>query len=190
MAWEKYQIDPSRPFNFMAAVTIHSDFGAQEKKICHCFHFSAFYLPWSDGSRCYDLRFLKVEFYACFSLSFHLYQEALEFVFTFCHKSGIICTSELLIFLPAVLIPACDSSSLGFCMMYSAYKLNKHSDNIQPWQISFKIWNQSIVPFPVLTAASWPAYRFLRRQVRWSGISICWKIFHSLLWSTQPKVLA
>ena len=39
MAWEKYQIDPSRPFNFMAAVTIHSDFGAQEKKICHCFHF-------------------------------------------------------------------------------------------------------------------------------------------------------
>ena len=26
-------------FNFMAAVTICSDFGAQENKICHCFHF-------------------------------------------------------------------------------------------------------------------------------------------------------
>ena len=26
-------------FNFVAAVTIHSDFGAQENKICHCFHF-------------------------------------------------------------------------------------------------------------------------------------------------------
>ena len=26
-------------FNFMAAVTIHSDFGAQENKICHCFCF-------------------------------------------------------------------------------------------------------------------------------------------------------
>ena len=25
-------------FNFMAAVTIHSDFGAQENKVCHCFH--------------------------------------------------------------------------------------------------------------------------------------------------------
>ena len=25
-------------FNFMAAVTICSDFGAQEKKVCHCFH--------------------------------------------------------------------------------------------------------------------------------------------------------
>ena len=31
---------------------------------------------------------------------------------------------------------------------------------------------------PVLTVASWPAYRFLRRQVRWSGISICLRIFH------------
>ena len=26
--------------NFMAAITIHSDFGAQENKTCHCFHFS------------------------------------------------------------------------------------------------------------------------------------------------------
>ena len=33
------------PFNFMAAVTICSDFGAQENKICHCFHFFPFYLP-------------------------------------------------------------------------------------------------------------------------------------------------
>ena len=24
--------------NFMAAVSIHSDFGAQENKVCHCFH--------------------------------------------------------------------------------------------------------------------------------------------------------
>ena len=31
--------------------------------------------------------------------------------------------------------------------------------------------------FPVLTVASWPAYRFLRRQVRWSGIPICFRIF-------------
>jgi len=31
-------------------------------------------------------------------------------------------------FLPAMLIPGCDSSSLVFCMMYSAYKLNKQGD--------------------------------------------------------------
>ena len=39
---------------------------------------------------------------------------------------------RLLIFLPAILIPACASSSLAFCLMYSACKLNKQGDNIQP----------------------------------------------------------
>ena len=76
---------------------------------------------------------------------------------------------RLLIFLPAILIPAHASSSPAFRMMHSAYKLNKQADNIQPWCTPFLIWNQSVVPCPVLTVASWPAYRFLRRQVRWSG---------------------
>ena len=31
-------------FNFMAAITIHSDFGVQENKICHCFHVFPIYL--------------------------------------------------------------------------------------------------------------------------------------------------
>ena len=95
---------------------------------------------------------------------------------------------RLLIFLPAILIPACASSSPAFHIMYSAYKLNKQGDNIQPWRTPFLIWNQSVVPCPVLTVASWRAYRFLKRQVRWSGISISLKIFHSLLWITQSKV--
>ena len=48
--------------------------------------------------------------------------------------------------------------------MYSAYKLNKQGDNIQPWRTPFPLWNQSVVvPCPVLTVASWPGYRFLRR---------------------------
>ena len=38
--------------------------------------------------------------------------------------------------------------------MYSAYKLNKQGDNIQPWHTPFPIWNQSVVPCPVLTDAS------------------------------------
>ena len=86
---------------------------------------------------------------------------------------------RLLIFLPAILIPACASSSPAFLMMYSAYQLNKQGDNIQPWHTPFPIWNQSDVPCPVLTVASWPAYSFLKRQVRWSGIPISWRIFHS-----------
>ena len=86
---------------------------------------------------------------------------------------------RLFVFLPAILMPACASSSPVFLMMYYAYKLNKQGDNIQPWHTPFPIWNQSVVPCPVLTVASWTAYRFLKRQVRWSGIPISFRIFHS-----------
>ena len=90
---------------------------------------------------------------------------------------------RLLTFLPAILIPACASSSLAFHMIYFAYKLNKQSDTIQPWCTPFPVSNQSCsMPGSV---ASWPVYRFLRRQVRWSGIPISLRIFHSLLWFTQ-----
>ena len=41
----------------------------------------------------------------------------------------------------------------------------------------FLIWNPSVVPCPVLTVASWPAYMFLKRHVRWSGIPISLRIF-------------
>ena len=50
---------------------------------------------------------------------------------------------RLLIFLPAILIPAYTSSSPAFLVMYSAHKLNKQGDNIQPWCTPFPIWNQS-----------------------------------------------
>ena len=55
--------------------------------------------------------------------------------------------------------------------------VNKQGDNIQPWCIAFPIWNQSIVSYPVLTVPSWPAYRFLRRQLRGSGVPISLRIF-------------
>ena len=60
---------------------------------------------------------------------------------------------KLLIFLPPILM---------FLMMYSTYKLNKQGDDTQPWRTPFPIWKQSVVPCPVLTVASWPAYRFLK----------------------------
>ena len=173
----------------MAAITICSDFRAQENKICHCFHCFPIYFPWSDGTGCHILLFWMLTFKPAFSL----------FSFTFIRRffsslSAIRVVSSaylrLLIFLLAILIPACASSSVAFCMRYSAYKLNKQGDNIQPWCIPFPIWNQSVVPCPILTVASWPANRFLRRQVRWSGIPISLRIYHSLLWSTQSKALA
>ena len=86
-----------------------------------------------------------------FTLLFHFHQEALYFFFAFCHKGGVICSLRLLIFLPAILLPACASSSPVIFMMYSAYKLNKQGDNILPWCTPSSIWKQSVVPCPVLT---------------------------------------
>ena len=162
----------------MAAVTTCSDFGAQENIVYHCFHCFPIYLPWSDGTRCHDLSIWMLSFKPAFSLSFTFIKRL--FSSSSLSAIGVVSSAylRLLIFLPAILISACASSSPSFHMMYSVYKLNKQDDNIQPWRTPFPILNQSIVPHLVLTVASWPAYRFLRRQLRWSGIPISLRIFH------------
>ena len=112
-----------------------------------------------------------LSFKLAFSLIFDFYIKRL---FSSSSLSAIRVVSStylrLLVFLLAILIPACASSSPEFHKMYSTYNLNKQGDNILPWYTPFPIWNQYIVPCPVLTVASWQAYRFVRRQVRWSGI--------------------
>jgi len=140
-------------------------------------------MPWYLFFECWVLS----QFFSLFSFTF------IKRLFSSSSLSAIKVVSSaylsLLIFLPAILIPAYDSSSLAFHMMYSACKLNKWGDNIQPWGTHFPIWNQSIVPCPVLTVASCPVHMFLRRQVMWSCIPISLRIFHSLLWSIQRTKL-
>ena len=102
-------------FNFLTAVMIHSDFGAQENKICHCFHFSPLYLPWSDGTRYHDLSSLMLSFKTVFSLSsFTLIKR----FFSSSSPSATVVVSSvylrLLIFLPTILVPVYDSSSPHF----------------------------------------------------------------------------
>ena len=152
-------------------------FGAQKNKVWHSFHCLPIYFPWSDGTGCHDLSFLNVE--PNFSLSFTFIRRL--FSSTLLSAIRVVSSAylRLFVFLLAILIPACASSSPAFPMKYSAYKLNKQGDNIQPWCTPFPIWNQSVVPCAVLTVASLPAYRFLKRQVRWSGIPISFRIFHS-----------
>ena len=148
----------------MSAVTICSDFGAQENKVSHCFLCFPMkwcdWLPWSSFFECWVLS----QLFQLFSFTF------IKRFFSSSSLSAIRVVSSaylrLLIFLPAVLLPACASFSLAFLMMYSACKLNKQGDKIQPWHTPFPIWNQSVFPCPVLTIASWPVYRFLRRQVQ------------------------
>ena len=174
----------------MVLLTICSDFGAQENKVCHCFHFSPSICHKVMGPDTMIFIFWMLSFKPVFSLSsFNIIKK----LFNSSSLSVIRVVSSaylrLLIFLLEILIPVCASSSPTFHMMHSAYKLNKKGDNIQPWRTPFPVWNQSVVSCLVLTIASWLTYRFLKRQVRWSGIPTSLRIFHSLLWSTQSKGL-
>ena len=143
----------------MATGTICSDFGAQENKVCHCFHCFPIYLLWSDGTGYHDLNFWMLSFKPDFSLSSFTF-----FKRFFCSSSLSairVLTSayylRLVILLPAILISACASSSMAF----HNNKLNKQGDNIQPWCNPFPVWNQFVVLCPVLIVASWLAYMFL-----------------------------
>ena len=102
-------------FNFMAAITVHCDFEASKRKICHCFYFSPLYLPWSDGTRYHDVSSLMLSFKTVFSLSsFTLIKR----FFSSSSPSATVVVSSvylrLLIFLPTILVPAYDSSSPHF----------------------------------------------------------------------------
>ena len=85
------------------------------------------------------------------------------------NQGGVICISEVFDIPPGNLDSSCESSSPAFHMMYSACELKKQGDNTQPGSTIFPILNQSVFLCRVLTS-SWPAYRFLRRQVSWSWI--------------------
>ena len=168
-------------FNFMAVVTICSDFGTPKIKYLRVSIISLS-IPWSDGTLFPDhamiFVFWMLSFKPVFSPSSFTFIKRL-FSSSLLSAIRVVLSAylRLLIFLLAVLIRAYVSSSPAFCMLLN--KLNKQGDNIQPWRTFFPIWNQSNVPCPVLTVASWPAYRFLRGQEKWSGIPISWKVFHS-----------
>ena len=96
----------------MAVVIVHRDFGAQENKICHCFHFSSFCLSWSDGTRCHDLSFLSVK------LSLSLSS------FTFIRRlfsSSLLSAIRLLSWAYLVLITLCHV--LGLCHSFKGCAL-------------------------------------------------------------------
>ena len=85
------------------------------KKVCHSFHCFPIYLQWSDGIRCHDLHFWMLSFKPTFSLSSFTF---IKRPFSSFSLSAIRVVSSahlrLLIFLPAIMIPACASSSPAF----------------------------------------------------------------------------
>ena len=130
----------------MAAVTICIDFRAQENEIWHCFHIFPIYLPSGDMTGCHDLCFWMLNFKPAFSLSsFTFIKKLFSSSLLSAIKVVPSAYSRLLIFLPAILILACESSSPTFHMICFIYKLSKQDGNIYPQCIPFPMLNQSIV---------------------------------------------
>ena len=134
--------------DFMSAVTIHSDFRAQEEEICHYVHLFLFYLPWSNGAECHDLSFFfffNIVFkpalsHSSFTLMKRLFSSSSLSVIRVVSSAYL----RLSISLPPILIQACNSSSPAFLLMCSAYRLNKQGCG--RLLNSFSILNQSAVP--------------------------------------------
>ena len=161
---------------------------------------SSFICPEVMGLDAMILVFWMVSFKPTFSLSSFTF---IKRPFSSSSLSAIRVVSSaylgLLAFLLVILIPACASSSPAFHMMYSAYKLNKQGDNIQPWRT---IWNQCVVPRPVLTVASWPSHN--SKMMSWNRnpinifqpsvtlfptITISQNYWDKLFYSTQIQIL-
>ena len=102
-----------------------------------------------------------------------------QFLFTFCHKNGVICLSEV-----SNISPGNFDSSLCFIQPRILHDDNKQGDDILPWHTPFPIWNLSIVPWSEvkslscvqLFATPWtvayqaPQSMGFSRQEYWSGL--------------------
>ena len=147
-------------------------------------------MKWWDGAMIFI--FWMLSFKPAFLLLFHFHQEALQLLFTFCHKRGFICISKVIAISPGNLDSSLCFIQPAFHMMYPAYRLNKQGDNMEPWRTPFPIWNQFVVPCPVLIVSCWPAYRFLRKtgKVVWyshlfKNFPVCCNPHSQKLWHSQ-----
>ena len=170
-------------FNFMTAVTIHSDLGAQENKICHHFHFSP--------STCHEVMGPDAIIFVFWMLSFKPDFHSPLFtltkpLFSSSSLSAIrVISSEylrLLIFLLANLITACHPSRLASWVMYYAQNLIKN-ENVIALSCSFPNCEPVHCSCLVLIVASWPvqisheAGRCLVLPSLWEYSSVCWHTF-------------
>ena len=128
----------SKCLNFMATVTVCSDFGVQENKVCRCFHC----LPHQFAMKWWDqiiFVFWMLSFKPAFSLSIFTFIKRL---FSSSLLSAIKVVSSiylrLLIFPPAILIPTYDSFSLAF---YMTYWTEVNFPNSEPVRCSMSITN-------------------------------------------------
>ena len=185
--------------DFMAAVTFCSDFRAHDWDICHNFHLSPSICHEVMGPDAMILVFLIFSFkpalsLSSFTLSKRLLSSSLLSVISVISSAYL----RLLMFLLPIRIPACNSSSSAFFMMYSAYRLNKQGDSRQPCRSPFGYSNitwvrgwrkislvyqymdytghhtpQSLLPGPTTGVSYWCL------PVPFKHVSLYWKCTHT-----------
>ena len=105
---------PTELFNFMAAVTICSDFGAPKNRVCHYFHYFPIFCHEMMGPDAMILVFWMLSFKPTFHSLLSLLSRGF-LILVFCHKCGFIYIFEVIDISPSNL------ESALFLMMYSAY---------------------------------------------------------------------
>ena len=95
----------------MVAITISTDFGAQVKKVFHCFHFCPIFFHKVMRPDATIFVFWMLSFKSAFSLSTFIFIKRF-FSFSSFSALRVVSSSYLrfLTFLPEILIPACASS--------------------------------------------------------------------------------
>ena len=86
------------------------NFGAEENKICHCFHIFPICLPWSDGPDATRFVFWMFSFKPAFPLSSFTFIKRFFSSFSLSAIKVVSSAYPRLLFLPAVLIPDCGLS--------------------------------------------------------------------------------
>ena len=174
----------------MVAVTICSDLGAQIDKVSHCFH--------CFPSICYEVMELDAMILVFWMLSFKPTFSLSSFTFI----KRLFSSSSL----SAIRVVSSQNWGYWYFSQQSWFQLVLHP----AWHFAWCILHICLISRVIMyivdvllfqfgtslfsmsssNVASWPAYRFLRRQARWCDIPISLRIFCYLLWSTQSKPLA
>ena len=132
-------------------------------------------MPWSSFSEC------------CFKPTFSL--ASFTFIKAFFSSSGLsairVVSSvylRLLIFLLAILIPACASSRPAFLMMYSTYKLNISRDITLPTKV--RLVKVMVFPVVIYGCGSWTVKKAESQRIDAFELW-CWRRLLRVPWTAR-----
>ena len=158
----------------------------KKRKICHSFTFSTSICCEVTGPDAMIFIFWKLSFNPAFSLSSFTFIKRIFSSSSLSASKVLSSAYQLLIFplgiwMQPVIHPPWHFAS---CALHISC-ISTGTACSQSY--SFPNFETIYCSMSSSNSISWPAYKFLRRQVRWPGIPISSRIFHKFLWSTQSK---